>query len=166
MQTNAESNTNLRTLHAVLDYLQHLQEDVSQTLTNQIFVLVAAGVCVGLTTKDAIDALTHEALSPAMVWLQGRSLVYIGYNHALRAAMRRPWLHALLSKVGSIAWILLLWLVIAYVTVLLVRYALKIELITPHTQLARDASSYVFGQQQQQGGGAHEDAGAEQRRRA
>lgn len=105
---------------------------------NQQFVIVAAAICVGIATKDAIEKILNEIIYPFIRVAANASIAFILYKKALDSTQSMTFIHMLLEKVGAVVWIFIVWFLIAFLSYVLLKKVLTVDLINPQMQFLED----------------------------
>lgn len=123
------------------------QDFQSFTTYNNTFLVVASAICVGIATKDMVTDIMNEAVLPIVTFLTERSISYFVYSRTLEKTAKYPFLNLLLRKLGSLLWVVLVWLLILYVTYIAFKALIKIDLVTDKVELIQGVTRYVTGQE-------------------
>lgn len=105
---------------------------------NQQFVVIAAAICVGIATKDAIEKILNEVIYPFIRIAGNASIAFLLYKKALDSTQSYKILHTVLEKVGAVIWIFIVWFLIAVMSYILLKKVLTVDLINPQMQFVED----------------------------
>jgi large-conductance mechanosensitive channel len=108
--------------------------------TNQTFIIMAAAICIGMATKDAIDKLLNEVLYPIIKKIASFSIGVILYRKALEKTTSMSTIHSILESIGSVVWIFFVWLIIIFLSYLLLKKLLSIDFVKPQLDFVEDNS--------------------------
>jgi hypothetical protein len=128
-----------------MDSIKNIQKDfMNFTSYNNILILGAASICIGLATKDAISDFMNQVVLPFILFLANGSVTYLSYLKAVQHSLKFPWLNAIVKACGKTVWILLVWFLILYITYAVFKKIIVIDLITSKVNLVEDLKKYIF----------------------
>ncbi len=119
------------------------------TAYNNLFIVMASAVCVGIVTKDAITDIMNDAVLPIIIFFGKKTLSYFLYRKALEKTSSYPILNLFIQRFGKLIWILLIWLLVMYVTWILFKKLIKFDLVSGKAELIEDITKYVTSQEKQ-----------------
>ena len=121
------------------------REFLNFTAYNNMLILCAAAICVGLATKEAISDIMHEIILPLILFFGKRSLDYFVYLKALEHSIHLPWLHYLIKGIGKLICIFLVWLIILYITYIIFKGIIKIDIVSDKVNIVQGTVNYIGG---------------------
>jgi len=131
-------------IHATGDKIKSAQQNFLQfTAYNNMLIIGAAAICIGLATKEAITQLLNQVILPLILYFGKTSLNYFVYLKALEHSMHLPWLHNLIKGIGRTLWIFIVWIIILYLTYVVFKQVIRIDLITSKVNLVESAANYI-----------------------
>jgi large-conductance mechanosensitive channel len=120
------------------------QKDFQKFTTyNEVFLVTAAAICVGMATRDMVTDIMNEVILPVVTYMIENGISYFLYKKALERAGSYPLLYQVLSKFGHILWIVLVWILILYVTYVAFKALIKIDLITDKADIVQKITRYI-----------------------
>lgn len=126
------------TLVASTQTVKNFNNNFKSFAGNQQFVIVAAAICVGIATKDAIEKILNEVIYPFIRVAGNASIAFLLYKKALNSTQSMQWAHTLLEKLGAVIWIFIVWFLIALLSYILLKKVLTVDLINPKMQFLED----------------------------
>lgn len=126
------------TLVSSAQTVKNFNSNFKNFAANQQFVVIAAAICVGIATKDAIEKILNEIIYPFIRVAGNASIAFLLYKKALDSTQSMKTLHVLLQKVGAIVWIFIVWFLIAVLSYVLLKKVLAVDLINPQMQFVED----------------------------
>jgi large-conductance mechanosensitive channel len=140
-----------RTIIDTTEHVKNVQKDfLSFTGYNQMFIVTASAICIGIATKDMVTDVMNEAILPVITFITQKSISYFLYTKALEKTMKYPLVNILLQKVARLLWLLLVWLLILYVTYIAFKGLIKLDLVTDKINIIQGVTKYVTRQEQRQ----------------
>lgn len=137
-----------KTIIDTTENVRKVQSDFQkQTSLNNMFIVIASAVCVGIITKDTISDIMNEAILPLVLFFGKMSISYFVYTKALEKTANWPAINIILQKLGKLLWIVLIWLLVLYVVYILFKGLIKIDLVTGKIDLLQGVTSYVTRQE-------------------
>jgi hypothetical protein len=132
------------------EHVKNVQKDfLSFTGYNQMFIVTASAICIGIATKDMITDVMNEAILPVITFLTEKSISYFLYTKALEKTIKYPLVNILLQKVAHLLWLLLVWILILYVTYIAFKALIKLDLVTDKINIIQGVTKFVTRQEQQ-----------------
>ncbi len=109
-----------------MDFISKTQSDFMSF--NKALVTIAAAICVGIATKEAISNIMHDIILPFLGFIIHKSFTYILYNKAMHL-VKNKYLTAIIASMGRLVWILLVWLIILYITYIVFKKIIVIDFV-------------------------------------
>lgn len=136
-----------KTIITTAENIRNSQKDFQNfTAYNNLFIIMASAVCVGIVTKDAITDIMNEAILPIIVFFGKKGISYFLYTKILEKTASYPILNLLIQKSGKLIWIFLTWLLVIYVAWILFRKLMKLDLVSSKVDLLENVTRYVSGE--------------------
>ena len=127
--------------------IRKFQQDFKRSVTSNFTILiVACAVCIGFATRDMISNVMNESVLPVLTYLALKSIPYLFYNKALQFSKRYEILTLLLRKLGTLIWIILVWIFTLYMTYIVFRSIANVDLVTGRVDLVQGVTKYVLGE--------------------
>ena len=127
-----------------MEFIKAQQQDFMKfTAYNNMLIIGAAGICIGLATKEAISEFLNEIILPFLMFLTEHSIFHQFVRRSVDRTSSMPYLFAFLKAVFKTSWIFTVWLLILYITYIIFQKIIKIDLITPRVDLVENAAKYV-----------------------
>ena len=117
------------------------------TAYNNLFIIMASAVCVGIVTKDTISDIMNEAILPIIVFFGKKGISYFLYTKILEKTVKYPILNLLISRFGKLIWILLTWILVMYIAWILFKKLIKLDLVSSKASLVEHVTKYVNGEE-------------------
>ena len=111
------------------------------TAYNHVLVMIAAAICIGIASKEAITNIITELILPLLVFMSKKSISMIMYNSLLQHTMHIKWLNALITGLGKLMWILFTWVIVLYCTWIVFKYVITIDLVTQKVNMVELVAS-------------------------
>lgn len=122
--------------------IKQVQKDfMSFAAYDKVFLTVAAAICVGLATKEAIGNLMNEVILPFVLFISKGSIAYIAYSTALEKTIKIGWVHAFLQAMGKMIWIFVVWMIILYITYAVFRKLITVDYVTPRVEMVENVAA-------------------------
>jgi large-conductance mechanosensitive channel len=118
------------TLSTTTNSIGDFNKDFQKYSSNTTLISVAAGVCIGLATKEIIQSLMNETILPLLQFMIKTSLYYWAYMILLKLSLSKPVINKILETIGTIIWLFLLWSVIIFISFVLFKKLLNYNLIS------------------------------------
>ncbi len=136
------------TIITTAEGIRNTQKDFQKfTAYNNLFIVLASAVCVGIITKDAISDIMNEAILPVVIFFGKKTISYFLYTKALEKTTSYPIINLLISKFGKLVWIILTWILVIYVVYVLFKKLIRFDLVSSKTELLEDITRYITGQE-------------------
>lgn len=127
-----------------MEFIKAQQQDFMKfTAYNNMLIIGAAGICIGLATKEAISEFLNEIILPFIVFLTKHSIFHQFIQRSVDRTSSMPYLFEFLKALFKTSWIFTVWLLILYITYIIFQKIIKIDLITPRVDLVENAAKYV-----------------------
>lgn len=136
-----------KTILTTAENIRNSQKDFQQfTAYNNLFIIMASAVCVGIVTKDAISDIMNEAVLPIIIFFGKKSISYFLYTKILKKTATYPILNLVIQQFGKLIWIFLTWLLVIYIAWIVFRKLIKIDLVSSNVDLLENITRYVSGE--------------------
>jgi large-conductance mechanosensitive channel len=127
-----------------MEFIKAQQQDFMKfTAYNNMLIIGAAGICIGLATKEAISEFLNDIILPFIVFLSQHSMFHQFIRSSVDKTSSMPYLFEFLKAILKTSWIFTVWLLILYITYIIFQKIIKIDLITPRVDLVESATKYV-----------------------
>lgn len=110
--------------------INNINNDFKKYAYNDQLILIAAAVCIGISTKDIIQKLLNDTLYPALKFIVTNSLYYWIFKILKKKSSSTPFIVNTLNVVGEIVWLFLLWSIIVFISFVLFKKLLNYNLIS------------------------------------
>lgn len=127
-----------------MEFIKAQQQDFMKfTAYNNVLIISAAGICIGLATKEAISEFLNDIILPFIVFLSKHSVFHQFIKNSVDRTSSMPYLFEFLKAILKTSWIFTVWLLILYITYIIFQKIIKIDLVTPRVDLVESATKYV-----------------------
>ena len=127
-----------------MEFIKAQQQDFMKfTAYNNMLIIGAAGICIGLATKEAISEFLNDIILPFIVFLSQHSVFHQFIKNSVDRTSSMPYLFEFLKAILKTSWIFTVWLLILYITYIIFQKIIKIDLVTPRVDLVESATKYV-----------------------
>jgi large-conductance mechanosensitive channel len=131
------------------DNIRNIQRDFSSFTTyNNLLIIIAAAVCVGISTREMISDIMNNAIYPILLFWTENSISVKLYKKIIEKTNSFPFLTMLLLKMGEILWIIFVWIIILWMTYFIFKKLIKIDLISEKINVIDDITRYLTNQEQ------------------
>lgn len=138
------------TIVSSTESIKKFNDNFKSFTTNQTLVLVAAAVCIGMATKDAIEKILNQVIYPFIASIAKISIAFILYKKALENTQSYKTIHSVLESIGAVFWIFIVWSIIIFFSYILLKKVLVVDFVKPHLQFVEDNSKkYLIGTSQE-----------------
>lgn len=138
-----------KTVLTTAETIKQNQKDFQNfTAYNNLFIIMASAICVGIVTKDAITDIMNEAVLPIIIFFGKKTISYFLYTKALERTANHPILNLFIQRFGKLIWILLTWLLVMYIAWVLFKKLIKLDLVSGKAELIENITRYVTGEEQ------------------
>ena len=137
-----------QTVTTTTDDIRNVQHDFSNfTAFNNVLIVYAAAVCIGIATKEMISELMSEAVYPFLLFWTKNSITGYLFKKTLEKIKHNPILYIILHKLGAILWIIFVWIIILWLTYLIFTKLIKVDLISDKINIIQDITRYLTNQE-------------------
>lgn len=131
--------------------LKEMQQNYRSTFSeNKTFLLIAAAICVGIATRDVIADVMKDSILPLFVYIATHGLPYLVYQKMLGYSTSYPVAHLIITKLGNMVWLILVWILTLFLVYLIFTKLIKINLISNQVEIVQSATAYVTKQEANQ----------------
>lgn len=118
------------TLSTTTNTIGEFNTDFHKFSSNTTMIAIAAGICIGMATKEIIQNIMNDVLLPLLQIMINNSLYYWAYKLLLKSSLSKPFINKLLKIIGTIIWLFLVWSVIIFISFVLFKKLLNYNLIS------------------------------------
>lgn len=134
-----------KTIIDTTENIRNLQKDFSSfTSYNEMFVMFASAICVGMATRDMVSDIMNETLLPLVLFISQRGITYLVYTKLLEKTTTYPTLKLVIQHIAKLAWIVLVWILTLYLVYLIFKKLIKLDLITDKVDLVQGVTGYLM----------------------
>jgi large-conductance mechanosensitive channel len=127
-----------------MEFIKAQQQDFMKfTAYNNMLIIGAAGICIGLATKEAITEFLNDIILPFIVFLTQHSVFHQFFQRSVDQTSSMPYLFEFLKAIFKTSWIFTVWLLILYITYIIFQKIIRIDMVTPKVDLVESAAKYV-----------------------
>ena len=127
-----------------MEFIKAQQQDFMKfTAYNNVLIIGAAGICIGLATKEAISEFLNDIILPFILFLSQHSIFHQFIQKSIDKTSFMPYLFEFLKAIFKTSWIFTVWLLILYITYIVFQKIIKIDLVTSKVDLVESAAKYV-----------------------
>lgn len=132
----------LNTTKTATNTVKKEQSEFSKFIYNENFIILAAAVTIGMTSKDMLNKIMYEIILPIIIYFGKKGIPYYIFKNILEFSKNYPTLNWSLEKLGELIWIILTWFVIIYLTYLIYTKILKINIIGNQINFVENTTKY------------------------
>jgi hypothetical protein len=134
------------------DKLSVFQTKFKDFTRYQPFLIIAAGVCVGLATREMISAIMNDSILPIVDFILKNTLMYNAYAKFLEEITFQKsffylFLKLILRKIGSIIWLLLVWFITIYISYIIFSKLIRLDLVSDKIAMLQATTKYIVDQE-------------------
>lgn len=122
---------------------KNISEDYVSFLMKGSVIIIAAGVCIGVATKDVIQKLLDQVLLPFLQLIAHTSVPYMIYKKIIAVSKNHPYFNIFLNILGNTIWLFLTWSIIVFVSYLFLNKLVKFNLVNEQLVLFNKATNFV-----------------------
>lgn len=117
------------------------------TSYNNMFVVFAAAICVGIATRDLVTDVLNETILPLILFFTKQGITYMIYTKILEATTKYQTLNMVIQHVAKLLWIILVWMITLFLVYLIFNKLIKVDLVTSRANLVDDVTRYFTHQE-------------------
>lgn len=129
-----------QTIISSTDKIKQFNAEFKSFTNDKYLILGAAAVCIGFATKDAIEGILNQALLPILKILANASPLYLLFQYVKAKTSKAPIIYALIDKLGLVIWILIVWFLIIFVSYILFKKVLSVDLVSQPISLIQSGT--------------------------
>lgn len=131
------------------DDLKNVQKDFANfTAYNNLFIIIAASVCIGIATRDVISDIMNDTLLPLIAFIFKHGIFYLLYNKILTITHKHPTLNIIIQHIGKLIWLILVWVLTLFLVYFIFKKLIKIDFISDKINFVQDVTKYLTKQEQ------------------
>lgn len=125
------------------DKLKKEYRDYRSFINNQQLIIIAAGVCIGIATKDVVFGILNELILPAIISLNKTSFMIVLYNQLMRKTRNMTILN-ILKGFARFIWYILTWFITIIIVFIMFVKLLNVDLVGSKLDFLADTGKALF----------------------
>jgi large-conductance mechanosensitive channel len=125
------------------DNIKKEYRDYRSFINNQNLIIIAAGVCIGLATKDVVFGILNELVLPAIISLTKTSFMTLLYQQMIRKTHQMTLIHVL-KGVGKFVWYILTWFITIIIVFIMFVKLLHVDIVASKLDFLADTGKALF----------------------
>lgn len=128
--------------------VQNAENDFKNfTAFNNLFIIFASAICVGMATRDMISDIMNKTILPLLLYLTEHNIYHSIYIKIVHNTKLYPTLNVILIKFGELIWIFIVWFIILLLTYIIFRKVIKVDLVTSKVNIIQNITRYITGEE-------------------